>query len=71
MNESFWIICVLPIHHLSEIFQLDLQDLWIFLVSLCLRLLQIKCSLFSSHKGGQKKQIFVSAVAVSLAAEAA
>lgn len=39
---------------------------------LCLRHLEIKCSLFSSHKGGKKKkQIFVSAVAVSLAAEAA
>lgn len=38
-----------------------------------LRHLEIKCSHFSSHKGGKKKkeQIFVSAVAVSLAAEAA
>lgn len=32
LNESFWMICVLATHHLSEIFQLDLKDLWIFLV---------------------------------------
>lgn len=69
LNASFWMICVLATHHLSENFQLDLKDLWIFfgacVLLLCLRQLEIKCSLFSSHLTRVEKkreQIFVSAV---------